>query len=131
MSDTVFTMIINGELPSHRIYEDSKCIAIMDIHPVQPGHCLVIPKKQIESIWDLDASLYHHLWDVSSRIAKKLLQEVGSKRVSIIVDGEQVPHAHIQLIPTNEATDLHAMPPSEPDHQALSQMAQKLKLEND
>ena len=130
MSDSVFTMIINGELPSHRIYEDSKCIVIMDIHPVQPGHSLVIPKKQIESIWDLDSSLYHHLWDVSNSVAKKLLEVTGSKRVSIIVDGEQVPHAHIQLIPTNEANDLHATPPSDPDHQALSQMAQKLKLED-
>lgn len=127
MTDSVFTMIINGQLPAHRIYEDDKCIAILDIHPVQPGHALVIPKKQIEFIWDIDKGLYHHLWDVAKNIALKQKAVLSTKRVSIIVDGEQVPHAHIQLIPTNEAHDLHATPPDEPDHDSLRAMAERLK----
>jgi histidine triad (HIT) family protein len=125
--DSVFTQIINGELPSHRIYEDDKCIVILDIRPVQPGHALVIPKEQIEFIWDVDDQLYQHLWKVAKKIAKRQQQVIGSDRVSIIVDGEQVPHVHIQLIPTNHARDLHATPPSEPDHDALRTMAEKLK----
>jgi histidine triad (HIT) family protein len=126
--DSVFTKIINGELPAHRIFEDDVCIVILDIHPIQPGHALVIPKESIEFIWDLPDSTYHHLWDVSRRIAEQLLRVCGSKRVSIIVDGEQIPHAHIQLIPTNHAHDLHATPPETPDHAELIQLASKLKL---
>jgi histidine triad (HIT) family protein len=129
--DSVFTQIINGEIPSHRLFEDDKCIVILDIHPVQSGHALVIPKEQVEYIWDVDNGLYHHLWDIAKKIADRQLQVLGSKRVSILVDGEQVPHAHIQLIPTNEATDLHATPPSEPDHEALRAMASKLRLDKD
>lgn len=127
--DSVFTKIINGELPSHRIFEDDKCIVILDIRPVQPGHALVIPKEQVEFIWDIDNPLYQHLWKVAKMIAKRQLEVIGSDRVSIIVDGEQVPHAHIQLIPTNHASDLHATPPNEPDHDALRAMAEKLKDE--
>ena len=129
MIDSVFTKIINGELPGHRIYEDKHCVVILDIHPVQPGHALVIPKEQIEFIWDLDDSLYHHLWDVAKKIAKKQVEVIGTDRSSIIVDGEQVPHAHIQLIPTNHAEDLHAQPPVESDHDALRDMAAKLRYE--
>lgn len=128
--DSIFTKIINGELPAHRIYEDKKCIVILDIHPVQPGHALIIPKKQVEYIWEVDNSLYHHLWDVAKTIAERLLELVGTKRVSILVDGEQVPHAHIQLIPCNEANDLHAAPPTDPDHDSLSKMAAKLKFDS-
>jgi histidine triad (HIT) family protein len=128
MTDSIFTKIINGQVPAYRIFEDDTCIVILDIHPVQPGHVLVIPKKQIVYIWDIDKSLYHHLWDVAKMIAEKLLDVVSSKRVSILVDGEQVPHAHIQLIPCNEANDLHVVPQAEPDHGALRLMAQRLKI---
>jgi histidine triad (HIT) family protein len=129
MQDSIFTQIINGQIPAHRIYDDSECIAILDIHPVQPGHALVIPKKQIEYIWELDNSLYHHLWDVAKKISGKQLEVLGTKRVAILVDGEQVPHAHIQLIPANHANDLHASPPDVPDHEALLAVAAKLKIE--
>jgi histidine triad (HIT) family protein len=128
MQDSIFTQIINGEIPAHRLYEDDKCIVILDIHPVQPGHALVIPKEQIEYIWDVDNSLYHHLWDVAKIVSAKQLEALGTKRVAIIVDGEQVPHAHIQLIPANKANDLHATPPAEPDHAALLAVASKLKI---
>lgn len=128
--ESVFTKIINGELPSYRIYEDDECIVILDIRPVQPGHALVIPKKQVEFIWDIDDGLYQHLWKVARKVAKRELKILGTNRVAILVDGEQVAHAHIQLIPANEANDLHATPPTEPDHDSLRAMAQKLKLED-
>lgn len=125
---SVFTQIIQGAIPSHRIYEDDKCIVILDIHPVQPGHSLVIPKEEIVYVWDVDDELYQHLWKIAKKIAKNQLEVLGTERVSIIVDGEQVPHAHIQLIPTNSAHDLHATPPTEPDHDSLRAMAQRLRI---
>lgn len=131
MSDSVFTKIINGELPAHRIYEDDKCLVIMDIRPIQAGHCLVIPKKQVEFIWDLEEDLYRHLWMVAKKTALRLREVLTPHRIGVIVDGEAVPHVHIQLIPANGAHDLDApRPVGEPDHDALRAMAEKLKYEN-
>ncbi len=129
MMDSVFTKIIKGELPAHKIYEDERCIVILDIAPVQPGHCLVIPKEQVEFIWDVDNELYHYLWDIAKKVALHLRTVMQSQRVSVIIDGEAVPHAHIQLIPTTGAHDIDApRPTGEPDHTALAAVAQKLQL---
>jgi len=129
--DSIFTKIINGELPAHRIYEDDKCIVILDIHPVQPGHALVIPKKQIEFIWDLDDSLYKHVWKVAKLIALRQREILKPHRVGVIIDGEAVPHVHVQLIPANGAHDLDApRPEGEPDHEALRKIATKLKIDS-
>lgn len=128
MSDSIFTKIINGQVPSHRLYEDDECIIILDIRPIQPGHSLVIPKKQVEYIWDVDKDLYKHLWKVARKFALHQREVLASKRVSVIVDGESIPHVHIQLIPTNGADDLDAKrPDGEPDHDGLRAMAVKLK----
>jgi len=127
---SIFSQIIAGELPAHRIYEDSECIVIMDIRPVQPGHALVIPKKEMEFIWDTDDDLYHHLWDVARIIARRQMKVLNPHRVGIIVDGEAVPHAHIQVIPANGPHDLDGpRPEGEPDHEALAKMASKLRDE--
>ncbi|MCA9347488.1 HIT family protein [Candidatus Saccharibacteria bacterium] len=126
--DSIFTKIIKGEIPSNKIFEDDRCIVILDIHPIQPGHCLVIPKKQIEFIWQLEDELYHHLWAVSKDVALHIQNILGTKRVAVVVDGEQVSHAHIQLIPVNGAKDLHATPPSEPDFPALEAISAKITM---
>lgn len=130
MIDSVYTKIIKGELPSHRIYEDDKCIVFLDIHPIQPGHTLVVTKKQIEFIWQLDEKLYDHLWKVARKIALRLEEVLQPQRVGVIVDGEAVPHSHIQLIPLNTPDGIHARGQAEPDHDALREMAQRLKFDD-
>jgi histidine triad (HIT) family protein len=128
MAESVFTKIINGEIPSYKIYEDERIFAFLDINPTQPGHTLVVPKKQIEFIWDLDDSDYSALMKASKTIARHIRRVLGVKFIGVKVIGEEVPHAHIHLIPFNHASEYFELRPAtpDPDHAALAEMAQKL-----
>lgn len=128
MSDSVFTKIIRGEIPSHKVYEDDKTYAFLDISPTQPGHTLVIPKKQIEFLWDLNDEDYTALMAACKKIARHIREVLGVKYVGVKVIGEEVPHAHVHLIPFNEAAQFFERRPAdaEPDHAALAAMVQKL-----
>ena len=128
MSDSIFTRIIKGEIPAYKIYEDEKTLAFLDIHPVQPGHTLVVPKEQIEFVWDLPDELYQAVMATSKKVALRLRDLMGTKYVSERIVGIDVPHAHVQLIPFNEVSELRAQPDmnAEPDHEALAQMTKRL-----
>ena len=128
MTDSIFTKIIKGEIPCHKIYEDDKTLAFLDIHPVQPGHTLIIPKKQIEFVWDLPDEDYQAVMNTAKKVALRLREIMGTKYVGSRIVGVDVPHAHVQLIPFN-TTDEYKKPQdmeSEPDHDQLAQLAQKL-----
>lgn len=128
--DSIFTKIIKGEIPCHRVYEDERTIAFMDIHPAQPGHVLVVPKVQVDHFQDLDNADYTALWQTVKLVARKIKTELQPKRVGVHVEGFDVPHAHVHLIPINHGFSDFA-PPSqelEPDHEALAAMAKKLAL---
>lgn len=128
MEDSIFTKIIKGEIPCHKIYEDDSTLAFLDIHPVQPGHTLVIPKKQIEFVWDLPDEDYRAVMMTSKKVALRLRNILKVPYVSERVVGVDVPHAHVQLIPFSTTRQLHTPQDmnSEPDHPALAQLAQKL-----
>jgi histidine triad (HIT) family protein len=128
MEDSIFTKIINGEIPSHKIYEDEHVLAFLDIHPVTPGHTLVIPKKQIEFVWDLDDETYVTLTLAARKIARHLREILDSEYIGEQIIGVDVPHAHIHLIPFTHAVDFHteADQSLEPDHEALAKMAKLL-----
>lgn len=128
MKDSIFTKIIKGEIPCHKIYEDDKTLAFLDIHPLTQGHTLVVPKVQIDHLWDLDDSDYLAVMQTSKIVAKKLQQELGVKRVGVKVVGVDVPHAHVHLIPFDQTSQFHGAQDleSEPDHQALAQLAERL-----
>lgn len=129
MQDSIFTKIINGEIPAHKIHEDDKTIAFLDIHPGMPGHTLVVPKKQVESIWDLEKDDYDAVWGSVRKIAQHIEPIVGARRVGIIVMGFGVPHAHVHLVPINHGYELKEGDPDvEPDHQALAEMAERLRF---
>jgi histidine triad (HIT) family protein len=130
MQDSIFTKIIKGELPSHKVYEDDKTLAFLDIHPVQPGHTLVIPKKQIEFVWDLPSEDYQAVMATAKKVALRLRETLGTKYVGERIVGVDVPHAHVQLIPFNHADELAVRQDmsAEPDHSALAHMARKLAL---
>ena len=127
MQDSLFTKIIKGEIPCHKVYEDDQVIAFLDIHPQQPGHTLVIPKKQIDRIWDLDDETYHYLWDTAKKIAQHMGDTLG-RRIGVHVEGTGVPHTHIHLVPfdTTEEFLRRVDMSAEPDHAALAEMASKL-----
>lgn len=130
MADSIFTKIIKGEIPCHKLYEDDATLAFLDIHPVQPGHTLIIPKKQIEFVWDLPDEDYQKLMDTTQKVAKQLRAKLGTKYIGERIVGVDVPHAHVQLIPFNSVEEFKAHQDMEsvPDHSALEQMAKKLAL---
>ncbi|MDB5159857.1 MAG: hypothetical protein JWO99_120 [Candidatus Saccharibacteria bacterium] len=130
MQDSIFTKIIRGEIPSHKIYEDEDVIAFLDIHPVTPGHTLVVPKKQVEFVWDLDAETYAKLTVATKKIALHLRETLDAEYIGSQIIGVDVPHAHIHLIPFMHAIDFHqeADQSQEPDHAALAKMAELLSL---
>lgn len=104
---SIFSKIISGEIPSYKIAEDDKHIAFLDAMPLVKGHTLVVPKKEVDLIFDLDADDYKDLWAFTQDIAKQIKKAVPCKRVGIAVVGLEVPHAHIHLVPLNSMDDLN------------------------
>lgn len=130
MQDSIFTKIIKGEIPCHKVYEDDRTLAFLDIHPAQPGHVLVIPKVQVEFVWDLEPADYQALMDSVQKVARRLRAVLNKPYVGEKVVGIDVPHAHVHLIPFSTVEEFRAVADmtAEPDHDALAVMAQKLAL---
>lgn len=130
MEDSIFTKIIKGEIPCHKVYEDERTFAFLDIHPVQPGHTLVIPKKQIEFVWDLSDEEYQAVMAAAKKIAVHMRETLSVAYVGEKILGIDVPHAHVQLIPFNTPEEYNAPQDmnAEPDHVTLAALAKKLAL---
>lgn len=128
MNDSIFTKIIKGEIPCHKVYEDDKTIAFMDIHPVQEGHVLVVPKVQIDKLYDLPDDDYLALMTVAKKIASRMQEVLDPPRIAWAVEGFEVPHAHIHLVPIYHGfSDLDpANANHNPDHDVLATIAKKL-----
>lgn len=126
--DSIFTKIIKGEIPSHKIYEDGKTFAFLDIHPAQPGHVLVVPKKAVRWIWDLPQEDYVALMGSVKKIGVHMREVLKPKHIGMSVEGIGVPHVHVHLIPFITQEEFHNLADqnAEPDHKALAEMAQKL-----
>ncbi|MCX6284638.1 MAG: HIT family protein [Bacteroidetes bacterium] len=103
---SIFTRIVNGEIPCYKIAEDVNYLAFLDINPLQEGHTLVIPKKEINYIFDMDDELHAGLWNFSKKVAKAIEKVVQCQRIGITVIGLEVPHAHIHLIPLKTMYDM-------------------------
>lgn len=97
---TIFSRIIDGEIPAHRLYEDDICIAILDVFPLCPGHTLVIPKDPIDHWYDVSAEIYTHMMGVARTISRALTLIYPDHRIIQVVEGFEVPHTHIHLIPS-------------------------------
>ena len=128
MQDSIFTKIIKGEIPCHKIYENDKVFAFLDIHPITPGHMLVVPKAQVEFVWDLSDEDYHSLVDAARYLARHLRKTLGVPYVGQQIIGVDVPHAHIHLIPFSTMEEYRHRPDmaAEPDHTILSVMRDRL-----
>jgi histidine triad (HIT) family protein len=126
---SVFTKIIRGEIPCHKIYEDDKTLAFLDIYAVVEGHTLVIPKKQVEFVWDLESEDYRAVMETTQKVARRLRDVLGVPYVGEKVVGTDVPHAHVHLVPFATADEYHrsGQENSEhPDHEALAALAKRL-----
>lgn len=131
MQDSIFTKIIKGEVPCHKIYEDEWTVAFLDIYPSSKGHTLVVPKKQVEFLWDLDEADYAAVMTTTRKIARHVREVLGVKYVGVKVIGTDVPHAHVHVIPFNSTKDEYYAPQRSagtPDHEALAKTAEKLRL---
>jgi histidine triad (HIT) family protein len=103
---SIFTKIINGEIPCYKIAEDENFLAFLDVNPNAKGHTLCIPKQEINKIFDIEDDLYLGLMAFSKRIAVALEKTVACKRIGMAVIGLEVPHAHVHLIPLNEMDEM-------------------------
>ncbi len=130
MTDTIFTKIIKGEIPSHKIYEDDKTLAFLDIYPAVAGQTVLIPKKQVEFVWDLEDEDYQALMTASKKVALRLREVLGTKYVGEKIEGLDVPHAHTVLFPFNTVAEYNARQDTtvEPNHAELGKLAEKLRI---
>jgi histidine triad (HIT) family protein len=103
---TIFTKIINGEIPCYKIAEDENFFAFLDINPNAKGHTLCIPKKEVDKLWDLDEETYTGLMKFSKKVAHALEEVIPCMRVAVAVVGIEVPHTHVHLIPLNDMREM-------------------------
>ena len=103
---TIFSRIVAGEIPCHKVAEDEEFFAFLDINPVAKGHTLVIPKKEIDYVFDLEDALLGRMMAFAKRVARAQEAAIPCKRVGIAVMGLEVPHAHIHLIPITKESDM-------------------------
>ena len=104
---SIFTKIINGEIPSYKIAEDEKCYAFLDISPLAEGHTLVVPKQEVDYIFDLDDELLTHLHLFAKKVAKAMKEVIECEKIGMAVIGLDVRHTHIHIVPLKEVGDLN------------------------
>lgn len=130
MQDSIFTKIIKGEIPCHRVYEDDNTLAFLDIHPIQPGHVLVVPKSQVGFVWDMEAADYQALMATVQKVGQRIKEVFPEKRrIGVIIEGLDVEdHAHIKVFPFDNDDEFRHKPDlqTEPDHAVLAELAKKL-----
>ena len=124
---SIFTQIINGEIPSYKIAEDAHCYAFLDINPNAPGHTLCVPKKEVDKLIDLDEKTYLNLMEFAKRIAGALEQAIPCKRVGMAVVGLEVPHAHVHLIPINEMQEMSFQTKVKMEENEMFSIVEKIK----
>lgn len=104
---TIFTKIINGEIPCHKVHESEDFLAFLDIMPVKEGHVLIVPKVEVDQIFDIEDDLLSKMMIFSKQVAKKIKIAYPCNRVGVTVIGLEVPHAHIHLIPIDKLDDMN------------------------
>lgn len=124
---TIFSRIVAGEIPAHKIAETDDFLAFLDVMPTTMGHTLVIPKKEVDYLFDLDDALYTGLMAFAKRVAPALEKAVPCKRIGVAVIGLEVPHAHVHLIPLNSMQDMNFNHKIKPSQEELAEMAEKIR----
>lgn len=126
---SIFTKIVNGEIPAYKVAEDDKFLAFLDINPLAEGHTLVIPKQEIDYIFDIPDATLSEMIVFAKRVAKAIEKTIPCKRIGVAVVGLEVPHAHIHLIPINNVSDVNfANPKLKLSPEELKTISEKIKL---
>lgn len=124
---SLFTRIVNGEIPCHKIAETNDFLAFLDVFPCAPGHTLVIPKQEVDYIFDLEESLYEGLMKFSKQVAAAVEKAIPCKRIGVAVVGLEVPHAHVHLIPLNSMADMNFNNKLKMSSEELAEIAMKIR----
>lgn len=124
---SIFTRIIQGEIPCFKVAEDAEHIAFLDIQPVAAGHVLVVPKMEVDYLFDLPPASYRALWTFARKVAEGLRQAVPCRRIGVSVIGLEVPHTHIHLVPLQSMEDINfSKPKLHPSQEELSRMQNQI-----
>lgn len=123
---TIFSKIISGELPGYKIYEDEYVCAFLDINPISKGHTLVLPKQEIDDMFELDEVLFDKVMHRVRYIAEIMKAKMGCARVCVFVEGYVIPHAHVHLVPTNKPEDFDKKNVYHATEEELKEMQQLL-----
>lgn len=128
MEDSIFTKIIKGELPSYKVYEDEKTIAIIPLHPFAQGSVLVIPKVQVDQFIDLDDIDYQAVMATVKKVGRKMKDVIGSRRIGLKIVGLDVPHVHVQVVAFDTIEEYNETPDESqaPDFAKNQALAKKL-----
>ncbi|CAN5866899.1 HIT family protein [soil metagenome] len=125
---TIFTRIIEGELPGRFVWRDDRAVAFLSINPLRPGHTLVVPIQEIDHWIDLDPDLVAHLTDVARTVGRALHDAFGTAKVALIALGLEVPHTHLHLVPIESEADVHfERAERDPDPAALDDAAERIR----
>jgi histidine triad (HIT) family protein len=125
---TIFTKIVNREIPCHLIAEDDRFLAFLDVMPLVEGHTLVIPKQEIDYIFDLEPEVLGDLMKFAQKIAPAIKKAITCKRVGVAVIGLEVPHAHVHLVPMNRMLDINfSQEKLKPSQESLAQTASLIR----
>jgi histidine triad (HIT) family protein len=124
---TIFEKIIDGEIPAIKVYEDDKAIVIMDKFPSISGQALIIPKKAIDYVFDLDQDTYNYIFNLAKKIGPAMHTAFSAKRVCMLVEGFHVPHVHIKMYPVREGEPLEIHAGPEVADSLLEEQAEKIK----
>jgi len=125
---TVFTKIINGELPGRFVYEDDDFVAFLTIEPMTPGHCLVVPRAEIDQWQDVNADVFARCMAVAQRLGRAVTRAFGAKRAGLIIAGLEVPHLHVHVFPAYNLTDFgFANVNRNPSPESLDEAQAKIK----
>jgi len=124
---SIFTKIVNGEIPCYKVAETEDFMAFLDVNPNSKGHTLCIPKKEIDKIFDLEESTYHGLMGFSRKVALAIEKAIPCKRVGVTVIGLEVPHAHVHLIPLHSMEDARFIQKTKLSIQEFQETAEAIK----
>jgi histidine triad (HIT) family protein len=123
---SIFTKIVNGEIPCYKIAEDENYLAFLDVNPNAKGHTLCIPKQEINKIFDMEEAYYLGLMKFSRKVAKAIEKSIDCKRIGMAVVGLEVPHVHVHLIPLNDMDDMRFQRKTSLSSEEFQELAQQI-----
>jgi histidine triad (HIT) family protein len=124
---SIFTRIVDGEIPSYKLREDDRFLAFLDVRPIRPGHTLVIPKQEIDQLFDLPDDLLGDLFVFAKPVAAAIREVSGAPRVGVAVVGVEVPHAHVHLVPLEGVHDIDFRRAKPAEQDDLAEMAERIR----